>query len=350
MDHFKVLKRALELTWRYRVLWVFGIILALTSGGGGGSSGPQGSFDGDSLSGDLSLGDIPMDEMLPIPVVPEAVLGTLVAVGIGLACFFLLLIVVSVVARYVAELALIRLVNDHEESGEQRTMRQGFRMGWSRSALRLFLVNLLIVLPIILAFIVLALIVAAPVLLLGDTPAKVIGIVGTIGLAFLFILLLIVVIVTLTLLMRFFWRACALEGLGVVESIRRGYSVVRRNPKDVAVMWLLMAGVSIGITVAMIIIVLFLLALGLVVGGLPALLVGGLASQAFGGAVPWILGAAVGVPIFLVVMVLPLLFVGGLIEVFKSSVWTLTYRELLAMEKVELEVGQPAGPEPPDQA
>ena len=30
MDHFKVLKRALEITCRYRVLWVFGIILALT--------------------------------------------------------------------------------------------------------------------------------------------------------------------------------------------------------------------------------------------------------------------------------------------------------------------------------
>jgi hypothetical protein len=341
MDHIKVLKRALELTWRYRVLWVFGIILALTSGGGGGSGGPQSRFDGDLLSRDLSLGKVPLGDVLPIPVVPEAVVGTLIAVGIGLACFILLLIVVSVVAHYVAETALIRLVDDYEGSGERRSVRQGFRMGWSRSALRLFLINLLIVLPTILAFIVLALIVAAPVLLLGDTPAKVIGIVGTIGLAFLFILLLIVVIVVLTLLMRFFWRACALEGLGVFESIRRGYCVVRGNLKDVAVMWLLMAGVGIGITIAMIIIVLFLLALGLVVGGLPALLVGGLASQAFEGAVPWILGAAAGVPIFLLVMVLPLLLVGGLIEVFKSSVWTLTYRELLALESVEPEADQP---------
>ena len=34
MDHVKVLKRAWEILWRYRVLWVFGIILALTAGGG----------------------------------------------------------------------------------------------------------------------------------------------------------------------------------------------------------------------------------------------------------------------------------------------------------------------------
>jgi len=31
----------------------------------------------------------------------------------------------------------------------------------------------------------------------------------------------------------------------------------------------------------------------------------------------------------------PWLFLGGLMEVFKSSVWTLTYRELRALESVE---------------
>ena len=39
MNHTKILKRALEITTNYRVLWVFGIILALTAGGVGGSSG-----------------------------------------------------------------------------------------------------------------------------------------------------------------------------------------------------------------------------------------------------------------------------------------------------------------------
>ena len=35
MDHTRILGRALRITWRYRALWVFGIILALVSGGGG---------------------------------------------------------------------------------------------------------------------------------------------------------------------------------------------------------------------------------------------------------------------------------------------------------------------------
>ncbi len=75
-----------------------------------------------------------------------------------------------------------------------------------------------------------------------------------------------------------------------------------------------------------------LVLLGLVIGGLPALLVGGLASLTFEGAVPWILGVVVGLPIFILVIAAPGLLIGGLAEVFRSSVWTLTYRELHALE------------------
>ncbi len=46
MNHANVLKRAWEILWRYRALWIFGVIVALTatsgtSGywGGGGDGG-----------------------------------------------------------------------------------------------------------------------------------------------------------------------------------------------------------------------------------------------------------------------------------------------------------------------
>mgnify|MGYP000659292038 CR=1 FL=1 len=39
MDYVKILKRAWETTWRYRALWVFGIILAITTASGGSSGG-----------------------------------------------------------------------------------------------------------------------------------------------------------------------------------------------------------------------------------------------------------------------------------------------------------------------
>jgi hypothetical protein len=339
MDHFKVLKRAWEITWRYRALWVFGIILALTTsrgGRGGGNNGVQYTFGSEDFpfrGGKFSIPEISR------PQISSEVTGTLIAIGVGLACLVLLLIVVTVVARYVARTALIRMVDDHEETGEKRGVRQGFRMGWSRAAWRLFLIDLVVGVPLVLAFILLFLLALAPLLLwtTGSRPAGVVGTVATIGLFFLFLFLLIVVALVVTLLMHFFRRACALDGLGVIESIRHGFDVVREHLKDVAIMWLIMIGVSIGLALVMIFVVLLLVAFGVLLGGLPALVVGGLASQAFQGAVPWILAAAVGVPIFLLVVVVPMLFLGGLVEVFKSSVWTLTYRELRALEAMEPE-------------
>jgi hypothetical protein len=69
---------------------------------------------------------------------------------------------------------------------------------------------------------------------------------------------------------------------------------------------------------------------------LPALLVGGLASLILEGGVPWILAGVVGLPIFILVMAAPWIFLGGLMEAFKSSVWTLTYQELRALESLVL--------------
>ena len=215
-------------------------------------------------------------------------------------------------------------------------------MGWSRTAFRLFLIKLLIGLPVAVVFILLFLLAAAP-LLLWITENKVAGIIGTvaaIGLFFLVLLLVIIVAAVLSLLKHFFRRVCALEEVGVIESIRQGYGVVRQHLKDVGIMWLIMFGLGLGWMIVMIPVTVLLLALGVMVGGFPALLAGGLASLAFEGAVPWILAGAVGIPILILVVAVPGLFLGGLVEVFKSSVWTLTYRELRALESLETEPGQ----------
>ena len=36
IDFGKILKRAWHILWNYRILWIFGILLAITTGGGGG--------------------------------------------------------------------------------------------------------------------------------------------------------------------------------------------------------------------------------------------------------------------------------------------------------------------------
>jgi hypothetical protein len=341
MDYTKILKRALHTVWNYRALWIFGIILALTTGGGSwsaargdGDEGFQYNFRGEDLFR-FEIGEMP----------PSEVVSILIAIGVGLACLIAILIIATTIARYLAETALIRMVDDYEKTGQKHSVREGFRMGWSRTAFRLFLINLLIGLPMALAFILLFVLAFAPLLLwaTGSKVAGGIGTVTTIGLFFPTLFLTIVAGVVLSLLRQFFWRACALEEMGVIEAIRRGFDIVRRHLKDVVIMWLIMTGVQIGWVIALIAtaIVLFpaiilLIIVGGVLASLPALLMGGLASLIFQGAVPWILAGVVAAPIFILVMAAPWIFLGGLMEVFKSSVWTLTYQELHALELAKL--------------
>ncbi|NIO70347.1 MAG: hypothetical protein GTN71_15305 [Anaerolineae bacterium] len=405
MDYTKVLKQAWHTVWNYRALWIFGIILALTTTSWSGwewlqrSDDSDGNHEANSLvyvlpngstieipgredawgddggdvvfnykhqaddrpyhKGDIIINYNPPDDYsvgvvsrskeghlhLELLEARPEVVSTIIPIGIALACLIVLLIIAAAIARYLAETALIRMVDDYDETGQKHSIREGFRMGWSRTAFRLFLIKLLIGLPVAVAFILLFVLAAAP-LLLWTTKSTAIGVFGTmttVGLGFLVTLLLIVVITVLSLLRRFFWRACAVEELGVIESIRQGFGIVRRHLKDVVIMWLIMVAVQIGWVIALIAtaIVLFpaiilLIIVGGVLGGLPALLVGGLASLILEGAVPWILAGVVGVPIFILVMAAPWIFLGGLMEVFKSSVWTLSYRELRALEPARL--------------
>lgn len=366
MDHIKILKRAFNITWVYRALWVFGIILALTTGGNGGNSGQaaDGGGSGNAFQEFQWPEELPAPPFgeLPTPPfeewpsweLPSEYAGTVIAVGIGLVCVFLVLFILFQIARYVAETALIRMVDDYEETGEKRSVRQGFRLGWSRAAWRLFLINLVVGLPLVVVFLLLLLIPAGLIFmsvgaLKGLSVAiGVVGIIAAVGLFFLILLCIIVVAIVLSLLMPFFRRACVLGGMGVIESIQEGSRFVRRHLKDVGIMWLLMIGLGIVWIIVMIPLFIALLLVGAMIGGLPALLLGGLTSLIAKGAAPWILAAVVGIPVFLLVVAAPALFLSGLKEVFVSSTWTLTYRELRALEGLDTELGLEPDPESAD--
>jgi hypothetical protein len=257
----------------------------------------------------------------------------LLVVGIGMA-----------IARYVAETATIRMVDEYERSGEKCSVRQGLRYGWSRTAWRLFLINLLVSLPMI--FLVLfALLIGLGVFLIilaDNTFLTITGIIAAIGLTFLLIFLGVIIGIGLSLLRDFFWRACVLEQVGVREAIRQGWNMVMRNWKSVGLMWLIMIAVRIawglGLLVALILCIPLLLVTGLagiLVGGLPTLLVGGISSLFLSGPLPWIVGLIAGLPFFLLVAFSPLFFLRGLELIYNSTVWTLTYRELQALQSLK---------------
>jgi hypothetical protein len=371
MDHTKILKRAWHILWSYRVLWIFGIILALTATGGVGTSGTSFSvgsgdfqdgqlrdFSPDQFRRDLDDAFDDFGEELEEAIddfedffgdgIRSSTVDTIIAIGIGLLIFFFLLFIVGRVARYVAEVALIRMVDNYEETGERLTFREGFRLGWSPTAWRLFLIDLVIDLPALIVFGLLFVLAFVPLFLWGTgvTSIGVVGTVAAIGFFFVWVLALIVTSTILNLLKLFFRRASAIEKLGVIDSIRRGYRVVREHLKDVGLMWLIMFGINIAWTFVMIPVFLLAGLLALLVGGMAFFIFAGLGSLLAGGAAPWVIAGVLVIPIFLLIFMVPVGFVGGLRETFVSSTWTLSYREVTALERLDPEHLVEVEPEP----
>jgi hypothetical protein len=365
MEYGKVFKRAWHNMRHYRALWIFGVILALTTfswewgiftrhdnDNDASSRGieivrqPDETFfeafwrtmgeEVDRLEAEIEKANQDIEEFF-VKELNVEVESDLLAVIVMLAGLMLTGFIVAKIAGYVADAALIRMVNETEETGEQFGARQGLRMGWSRAAWRFFLIDVLVDLSAILAFVAVLVLVLAPLALwaTGSTLAGVIGTILSVGLFFPTLALVIVAAAALSLLKKFARRACAVDGLGVTASVRQGYAVVRRHLKALIPIWLVTVGVKLVWPLLMVPVVIVSIGVGLVVGGFTGLLVGGLAGLAAGGATPWVLGAFVGIGFFILTLVAPLVFLGGLREVFLSNTWTLTYRELGPLESAE---------------
>jgi hypothetical protein len=374
MKYGKVFKGAWQTVWRHRALWLFGALLALTTSGGFFFTGNR--FESNEVNGiavkvsEDSTIYLPGEGLTvdltaaggPLIVVEGRELRDLIgdarlqwstgdvwrgiwAVLSAVAAVLVGTIVLGNIVRYVAEAALIRMVSEAEETGERAGVRRGLRLGFSRTAWRLFLIDLAINVPVAVAFLLLFAVALSPLLLwTSGTVAGVIGTVFTTGLFFLLILLSIPVRLALSPLLQVTRRACGVEGLGVIESIRRGFGMLTHHLKEVGAIWLSWLGVRLAWLLAALPVVILIspallvsLVAGVVAAGLPAITVGGLLGLFLESPFTWIVGAVVGLPIFFLVTVAPIAFVEGLVEVFKSSTWTLAYRELCALEAAEPE-------------
>lgn len=361
MKHTEILKRAWRTMLGYRALWFFGVILALTTVSGGISGGGSGRGNGshyepprthyvapsEDFRGEwpeaMQEGAAEFEQKMAefsqrfANGIPEDIEGTLIRIAIIAAVILLVLAVIGTIARYVSETSLIRMVDDHEETESQKSVGQGWRMGWSRAAWKLFLIDLLIDIPAGLAFLLLLMVAAAPLLLFttGNIVAGIVGAMTTGGFYFLLIVLALVIGEALRLLKHFARRACALDEQGVGASISQGYAMARGHLRDVGLMWLITVAVRIAWPIAMFLVAFLLALAGILVGGILALIVGGIATLMAEATTAWIIGGVTGGVIFMLVLVLPLIFFDGLREVFLSSTWTLTYRQLRTMEILE---------------
>ena len=131
MSHKNVLKRAWEILWQYKALWVFGLILALTTASYSPQSNYQfnrSDFQPDGTTFQIEPGQTFWGQMGQAftqawhemqrlfenefsPSDRQLVINTLIA----LACFIFIWAIVATIFRYVSETAMIQMVDEHEE-------------------------------------------------------------------------------------------------------------------------------------------------------------------------------------------------------------------------------------------
>jgi len=363
MDYTKVLKRAWHIVRNYRAVWIFGIILALTTVSWGTAAWLR--DDGEDSNGVLIRWELSAEDQQwlerNLGIRPprtftltgaelqergvfvleedlaEGVAKALPTISKVLAAALIVLLIAFPIARYVAEAALIKMVDDYEKTEKAYTVRQGLRLGGSVAAWRLFCIDLLVFPALVLLTSLLFVPALIPVSLVisGNPPAILIGSTLALGLVFLAVAVVVIAWAVGGLWVRLAQRACALDGLGVIDSLRQGYSIMRQQAKELAPVWLAMVGVELTYPFLITPVAIALMGAGVVLGGLITLLVGSLARQVMALATAWILAGASGVTIFTLVLMVPLAVLGGLREVLQSSTWTLAYRELRALESLK---------------
>lgn len=360
IDIGKILKRSWYILWNYRILWIFGILLALTGGGNAGRDNIQYTFGGNrgyngsnGYNPNFQPGPFLRDltawfnqNIAPLFQNPNQHVATFIWIGLAFLLFILLVIAVTSLIRYPSETAIIRMVDDYEQTNTKVGFKQGWKMGWNRRAFRIWVIDLVIGLP---AFLFIALLLGLGMLFFfsvtnGNHALAFSGVITAIGCAFLFIFAFAVLMVLLGLLRHFFVRAAALEEAGIGESFRRGWTLFKNNWKSAVLMWLVMLGIGIGFGIVGTILFFLLIPAYLIlilpaalVAAIPGAIALGVTSIFASGPVAWIVALLVALPFFFMVVLAPLTLISAWYMIYTSSVWTLTYREIQVFEAVKPE-------------
>ncbi len=362
MDYGKILSRAWRILWEYRALWIFGLILALTASSPGAQSsftfndtsipkgtGPVIEPGTSSPGGDVDTFEEFLEELKNLKMemlvqaledegLPPEVIPLVIGIAIGLFVFALIAGVIMTVLRYIAQVAVIRMVNDYEDTGEKMSVRQGWRAGRSRSAWQFFLMNLAIGIPVFVGFLVLLLVALLPLLLWGKgETAGIFGTIATVGMVFLLVFFTIVLVTVLETLKQFFRRVCVLEHLGVRESIRQGYALAKRNWKSVGILWLIIVGINLGWAAIIVPISVLVVVISLALAGGIGVLVYGALSLMLAEIIAQIIAGVLALLLLICIAAGVLGFIGSFREIYISTVWTLCYRDLRALRKLEPE-------------
>ena len=197
MDYGGLVKRALDIMWKFKYLWVFGFFLEFGSGGGGW------------------FGNLPEKIRLPVgDFLSGALIGAIIfLVLVGLVVFVLFLIM-----YIISQGGLIHCVS-RIENGENPTLRDGWDAG-VKNFWRILGISIMILIFILGS----AMITIVPFIMLL-LAFKALGIISAIVLLPLFLILFI----TIILIDLYATRTCIIEGKGVFDSLAGGWEMLKTN-------------------------------------------------------------------------------------------------------------------------
>lgn len=294
MDYSEVLTRAWEITWKYKVLWIFGILAGCSRAGGGGSGGGGSSY---------STGSRENPELPPFLQNFGQWISEHWWVLVILAIAVLLLILIGILLTILGRAGLIKGTLEVERGATQLAFGELLQ-----ASLPYFWRLLGLALLIGLAFLILFI----PLALFGILTA---------GVGFLCLLPIICILVPVTLLVNVVLEqanvAIVAENLGVFDGLRRGWDIVRSNLGSVAIMAIILYVISavIGLVIVLpILVVVF-----------PSILLFAVNSsnQANPSFLPVIVAGLCILAYWPVALV-----ANGVLTTYTGSAWTLTYLRL----------------------
>jgi hypothetical protein len=307
MDYGKVLGRAWEITWRWKVLWILGFLAALGSGSGGGGGGGT-SYT--TTSNDWGYWGYSFYEPYIAPGLVAAIIGVAcLAIIIGIAIW-----VVSVIARG----GLIAGVQQVEEEGHTSfglAWRAGARRFWTLFGISILAAIPLIILVVVGIVIIIMMFVGSGFAFESSDAAGAAGIVTSILCGGVFCCGMVIVAIILQQIRIYAERAAILEDLGWIEAFSRGWNVLKANLGPTIVFWLIFFVIGIA----------FFIAIAAVLAATAFPFIALVANIDPG---PWLLAPiCCGGLVFVIVAAL----INAIVQTFTSATWTLAYRDMIGL-------------------
>jgi hypothetical protein len=344
MEYGKLIRDAWAITWRYRFLWILGVLAGGSAGIPGlGSNAPAGTTTPGDQDGLKAVSPTAAAVAERFGSWAQANAGLLIALSVVGLSIVLALIVVSFIAQGGMAQATADLATGHPSS-LGGAWSAGVHLFWRYVGLWLILVFAAIAIAMAVAFLVAL---AFIIVTLGQTPAAgvalglvvwaaIVGVFATVVVRItpraaaprwlvllgstLFALpiftVLIVATLSFSIVVAFAQRAIAVENVGPFEALQSGWRLMRAHLGDSLVTWLVNFGLALASGIV---------CLAGILGALVVLVgIGAVLFAAIGLSAPTLAYLGVGVLLLLVAA----LTLAGISNTFFWSYWTLAYLRL----------------------